>query len=551
MNGTPLKKLARDLNLTTDRLTAELDAIGVSVNSEDDIVTGQQQLKLLQSGNLNMVEPKVETKHNLTFDDLENAESLIDLDNMLTTLMTSQKIQPIIKEKKLDELIDIIISMTAQDEKEEWLYAASMLGRLAAVARSREAHVLSRVSEIVEDELPSLDILAKDLWKGGDKDDIGKRRNYAAMSLRLVEQDWVTDYCLREAVNIDTAENARRELLSISLKSFVSVADWLIAISNLGYIVKALEKPETRVLRSRRIYSAILENLLEFKGDIGGKAGDALEACFAEFVRGKFDDVDNDKLFDTVDSALAILVRMIEMRFSHAMDSELYSVVETARKTLGPGLWSRFLSESVVVSNLKILLLEAALVLARQNRTDKKLISIMSACYSSRPQLAAAIKKHLEDIRDLDPDIAEWWRTAGSESKVKRYVEHKVGNNEDSQIGALLIEVDSNREAMDKVGRAVVPLLEISEPVLASTVKKAVEGYKGIAQTARRLARMRKLTKTDMKGERLEYNPREHEMLGGHQAGVRRVKVVRDGIKKEFAGKIKTLVKPWVEPDED
>jgi len=61
---------------------------------------------------------------------------------------------------------------------------------------------------------------------------------------------------------------------------------------------------------------------------------------------------------------------------------------------------------------------------------------------------------------------------------------------------------------------------------------------------------MRKLTKTDLKGERMEYNPMEHEMLGGHKPGVRRVKVVRDGIKKEFAGKIKTLVKPWVEPEE-
>ena len=104
---------------------------------------------------------------------------------------------------------------------------------------------------------------------------------------------------------------------------------------------------------------------------------------------------------------------------------------------------------------------------------------------------------------------------------------------------------------MEKVGRAVVPLLEISEPVLASTVKKAVDGYEAIAQTGRRLARMRKLTKTDLKGEHLEYNPLEHEMLGGHQAGIRRVRVVRDGIMKEFAGKTKTLVKPWVEPDEE
>jgi hypothetical protein len=61
---------------------------------------------------------------------------------------------------------------------------------------------------------------------------------------------------------------------------------------------------------------------------------------------------------------------------------------------------------------------------------------------------------------------------------------------------------------------------------------------------------MRKLTTTNLCGERLEYNPLEHEMLGGHRSGVRRVEVVREGIQKEFGGKVKTLVKPWVKPEE-
>ena len=61
---------------------------------------------------------------------------------------------------------------------------------------------------------------------------------------------------------------------------------------------------------------------------------------------------------------------------------------------------------------------------------------------------------------------------------------------------------------------------------------------------------MRKLTKCDLLGVRLEYNSREHDMRGGHKAGIRQVKVICDGIKKDFNGKIKTLVKPLVEPEE-
>jgi hypothetical protein len=234
-----------------------------------------------------------------------------------------------------------------------------------------------------------------------------------------------------------------------------------------------------------------------------------------------------------------------------ALYAETYALLDQGKRTLGLSLWSRFITDSNVIPQLRISLLETALVLARQNRTDKQIIAALTASYKSRPQVAAAVKRHLQDARDLDPDVAEWWRNAGDVSGTRRHVEHKVGNTEDSQIGALLIEVESNSEAMEKLRGSVVDYLSISEPVLASTVKKAADGYKEIAQTARRLARMRKLTKTHMKGERLEYNPIEHEMLGGHKPGIRRVKVVRDGIQKDFAGKIKTLVKPWVEPESD
>ena len=58
---------------------------------------------------------------------------------------------------------------------------------------------------------------------------------------------------------------------------------------------------------------------------------------------------------------------------------------------------------------------------------------------------------------------------------------------------------------------------------------------------------MRKLTKTNLNGESLEYNPLEHEMVGGHVSGIRKVRVVLEGVQKEFNGKIKTFIKTRVE----
>jgi hypothetical protein len=174
----------------------------------------------------------------------------------------------------------------------------------------------------------------------------------------------------------------------------------------------------------------------------------------------------------------------------------------------------------------------------------------MAAAYTSKPQISSAIKRHFSSAQDLDPAVREWWANGGLVSDSQKNVEHTIGNSEDQQIGSLLVEVESNQDAMEKLLRAVVPFLDISDPVLASTVKRAAQGYIETAQIAKRLARMRKLKATDLKGMRLEYNPLEHEMLGGHRSGVRLVRVVRDGVQKDFAGKIKTLVKPWVEPIE-
>ena len=194
-------------------------------------------------------------------------------------------------------------------------------------------------------------------------------------------------------------------------------------------------------------------------------------------------------------------------------------------------------------------MLEAVVVLARQGRTDDAFVTLLTDVYGGKSQIANPLKQHFEEYPDLDTENGEWWIKAGDVKK-RRQAEHKIGGSEDQQIGALMIEDESVKEAMEKLDRAIAPFLEMYDPVLASTVKKASAGYAQISRISRQLGRMRKLVTTNLKGERMEYNPQQHEMLGGHKQGVRNVKVVRDGVQKDFAGKIKTLVKCWVEPQD-
>ncbi len=546
MSKNTVKELAQNAGVPVTKVMERLKKAGEPVESENEVLNNDQNLLFLRIKDSILEEEQpdnlkaIASKDKITIKDIQGAESLRELNYLLTQAMAKLKIQGLIKGDSLDTVIDSILELAEASPVDEELLAMAMLGRLAAVARGRRTVVTDRVSEILTMEPLSIESL-----------DDGDAKLYASSMLRYVSQPWVSEYSHREAILIDTADNARRELLSACLEREECISDWLNSITALASKVTQIESLESRLKRVRRIFASISDVAYRWKGEVGNNIGDALAGCQQAFLKTKLLDEDQELIFETLDNLMSVLRRVIELRFSMAMHAKTYSIIEAGKKLIGPGIWGRYVDQSDEIKGLRVSLLEASLVLARQGRTDRNIMAVLVALYTSRPQVKSAVKKHFADARDLDPDVMEWWSNAGDVSERKRKVEQSVGNNEDSQIGALLIEVESNRDAMDKVGRAVVLYLEISEPVLASTVRKAVSGYTDIAQIAGRLARMRKLTKTDLKGGPIEYNPMEHEMLGGHKPGIRRIQVVREGVKKNFSGKIKTLVKPWVEPYEE
>ena len=471
-------------------------------------------------------------------DAIDNAGDLRSLNEVITKVMARQDTQALIKGDDLERVVHAILSLASKAKSEEMLFAVAILCRLAAVARGRESRVYKRIADLPLLDPPSIETLA-------DADE----KLYAARGLSQLTGDWVLEYCIRESLCIDTAEIPRKVLLTSALSRCGKLSVFLLALADRPASVMSIEILNPRLKRVRRVARAIAEVAGQWRGEVGDEPGIALAEFLLSFFKGKLLDVEWVVLFEALDHVLSALTRIIELRFSHALFPDSYAAIEEGKKILGPGMWVRFLEQSAAMPALRTSLLEAALVLARQNRTDKKLVKVMIACYASRRQAGAAVRRHFTGVGDLVPDVAEFWCRVGEVTE-SRQVEHKVGNSEDEQIGALLLEVDTSRGVMEKLERAVVPLLEISDPVLASTVGRAAKGYGEIAQITRRLARMRKVTPTKLKGERLEYNPLEHELLGGHKTGVRRVKVVRDGIQKDFAGRKRTLVKPWVEPEE-
>lgn len=512
-----------ELNATARKLQNQLDQLGYRKLGPP---TNKTELR------------KMAEQPEITLSQVVDSTDLKALNDLLTQVMRQQQQQALLKDTNLGQIVEAVVNLAASVPAEEELFAAAILGRVAAVARGREAEVHSRVDELFTDEPPSIETLAD-----------GDAKEYAAKMLAYTESAWLPGYCAREALAIDTANNARKELLRILLEKSESLAEGIRQLTEAQETIKSVEPADTRIKRVRRIFESLAEVARGYDGDVGQEPGTALSSCVNAFIRTAVG-TDSEAMNASLDAALGVLVRTIELRFSHALHAETYQLLLDGKKLLGVGAWTRFIEASPPIHKVQMNLLETALVLARQNRTDKEILKIMEAGWPNHADITRAIKLHFKGAVDIDPEVADYWLKVGRVSQSERTAEHKLGNTEDQQIGELLIQLDANRDSMGKLNSAVVPVLKTFDAYQAATVERAATGYESIAQVAERLARMRKLSKTDLLGDVVEYNPIEHDMEGGHRSGIRRVRVVRDGILKEFGGKIKTLVKPRVEPED-
>lgn len=473
---------------------------------------------------------------------VKKEKNLQGINDLFTHLMAGQKIQALIKDENLSTVCNRVVDVALLNRdaiKQNGLLAAAILGRLSAVARGREDIVFARVKNLFLEAPPGIETLAD-----------GDEKYYAAISLASLNEPWLSDYFSNQSVLTDTSEKARRIMVQAMLERSGSLSNyWQINMRSLGEL-RSIEGDDTRFKKIRRITNVVTEVAKSWGGDVGQDAGLALGDWFDSIFRSSKRDVEDEVLTDIIDDGIALLLRIIELRFSNALQDSTYVLLDRVRAILGRDRWTVLMRSSKNLEKIRTCLKESALVLARQGKTDKKIMSVLSATYYSSAQLIPAISAHFSAAQEIDPNVKAWWENGGVVSESAREPEHKMGNIEDQQIGSLLINVEESQSVMEKLRRAVVPSLEIYDPPLAETVKKAAGNFNEISLAARQLASMRKLKHMGLKGVILDYNPMEHEMLGGHKLGVRQVKIERDGIQKDFGGKIKTLVKPRVVPEE-
>lgn len=135
MDGTPARKLARELRMPIERLFERLNEIGWKPSGVDSLVTGQQQLLLLR--HLKTTE-STDRPRQISLDDVRATSTLEELNGLLTQAMARpQDIQSLIRGDRLEALVAHVLHLNCDGASE--LLAAAALGRIANVARGQRA----------------------------------------------------------------------------------------------------------------------------------------------------------------------------------------------------------------------------------------------------------------------------------------------------------------------------------------------------------------------------------------------------------------------------
>lgn len=474
-------------------------------------------------------------------DRVSGAKTLRELDAYLTEVMAKQQIQTILKDSDLlDSVLAAVERLSDGTEGTESLTALAVLGRLFAVARGKdeERRIQTLALSLAKQEPPSFELLAD-----------SEEKTYAAQVLNWVEEEWVVEYAAKEAVKIDVGEPARRKLLEVVIKGKGSIASGLQMCVSVCSTLDSISNPESRAKRAKRISAALVDILQAQRTQPGNLPGAALSKLASTLLPTAKQSVADDIAFGIADDLLAILIRIIELRFSLALEAATYDVLATCRRSLGRDVWVKFLRHSVQAEQVSVSLHEAALVRARQGRTDTDLVNALLVVHGDRATLTRRLGQHFPATLELDPGIKSWWVSGGIRAtNTDEEIAQPLSVTEDQRIGEALIVVEAIDPSIRYVASTVAPELEFSNPQAAAALTRVASSFKTLAQNFRQLARMRRLKLTELEGECIEYNPVQHEMLGGHLDGIRQVKVVRNGIEKQYTNRLAILVKPWVEP---
>lgn len=474
------------------------------------------------------------------WEDIEKATTLRALDDVLTAAMAAHQLQTLLQDEKLSQLVQRTYQLCNAQNAEERLLLAALLGRLSAVVRSRVDQVFKGFESWMQAPPASLDTL-----KDGDE------KAYAAAALGYLDPApaWLMKYAVSEAFELDAAENARKALLAIVRDRADDYAAVLNAMT-IGFDNLAIEAPDARLRRLKRILDAWKEVSRDHFWPLESNPGEVLSSVVRSALRYVKEAKDEDLATEVGDRLLELLLRVVQLRFSYALEANTYAAVRMMKAQFGARLWTHLRSHSQVRPRVLSCLREACLVLARQGQTDMALLEAMKVMYATRTSMTTDIKRHFVGHHELDSEISDWWISGGTKRMAGNVQKGELQADADMLIGQLLLEGEATRRPLENVRINLMPLIEefVHDPVVFASLQKGLSGFVEMSTLLRQLCRLRRIEPSGLQGEIMTYSRTRHEMDGGHQPGVTQVRVMRDQVVQVLNGRERIVAKALVEP---
>jgi hypothetical protein len=461
-----------------------------------------------------------------------SAKSIIDLQDCATALLKGKLVNKARNDPRFR--VGLANCFKIAEPHTDRLLAVAIAYRLGKTSKP-VMRMLKQIaaSELVR-ELPPLELLTG-----------GEDRYYASLSIMDADGPWVAHYAANGIAREDRAESVTAAL-AMRLFADLPVSDAIALVAgSLSAVTFTTEKPsESAAKRLRRVVAAIRRTIVAKAIPPGRDIGRSLRRLF-DSPFGGVGALPEGKVSQMLASECCGLVHdILRTQLTVVADPEVYRSLQAARSWITPALWPRFVKSDAGAASVRAALEDAILLLAKQGVTDQSLLDALLLFFANREEAAASTAQIAQQNEGLDKDVREWLVRFGRArtTPVLSSMAEARDSHSDVAIASLLVLAESLRTLLGNVEAA----RNQTAPILMDRLSRDVDR---LTSEVIRLAGSRHLTIRLAPGEVVEYSQNAHELIGGRQMGVRKVRVVQPLVERRGSDGVSAVIqKAIVEP---
>lgn len=408
------------------------------------------------------------------------------------------------------------------------------LARALELTRVAVPAVEEALSSMLRSALPSLDTVQ-------DAED----RSVLARSLRVADASWARDFLAHASVREKTSEKVRSASVSslLSLVPQVGTGLRLLASAFRKAVLSQgdLGSPVRRLIRLlRTIRTELVKMEVEAVADTGGPVQDMVDAALRDSVQARKDRT------QLIEEVARLLHELIKCRFTLSMEPATYDALSSLRSAMGDYEWERNAENSSALRMLGRDALEGLRLLAKTGSTDDRMLRALETIMGSGSEARLATSRMADDEHGLIESV-RLWLLGQTPKRTSASAEDSRLLGLDGILADLTLENKSLREVAHHLRKDIAEELGVAAPRLAEQLTAMSDRTSAVASIVDLASRHRGMQVYGQVGESVDFVPAEHEVIGGADTGVRRVRIVKPGVLRHDGSLVRVVKKALVE----